>query len=235
MYGFFASQVDVHFISDEWCEWSDHFCDTYQDFVSSLVNGLLVCIQFFVPESSSCSSDVPVGQVFYYKVLNLSYGLHVIVVIHFVCNFFDQFVVFGDDPSVQFRSFCIWNIEFCRVDVILVGVHYEEVIYVSDCSEELGNDFNQTIFVELSWGPCRRSVHQIPSCSVCTVLIKQLERINCVASGLGHFLSFFVQDQVINQNVLVRSFTLDESGNSHQGVEPSSCLVDTFADEVCRE
>ncbi len=52
---------------------------------------------------------------------------------------------------------------------------------------------------------------------------------------LGHLLAFLVQDQVVDQDVLVRRLAHDEGGDGHQRVEPAACLVDALADEVSRE
>ena len=66
-------------------------------------------------------------------------------------------------------------------------------------------------------------------------LIQHLERRNCISLVLTHLLSFLIQDKVVNEYVSVRSLSGNDGGYCHEGVEPSSGLVDTFADEVCRE
>ena len=235
MYGVLACEVRVHLVSQEACDRSHELGNSYEHFESRLVYGLLVVRHLTAPESAARSSDVPVGEVFCYEVLDSSYSLHVIVVIHLVCDCFDQTVVLAEDPSVELRSLLIRYVQGSAVYVVLVAVEYEEVIYVLQSTEEFAYCVFEAVLVELRRSPCRRYGYEIPLRSVCAVLLEEFERADSVASRLRHLLAVLVEDEIVDEYVLVGSLALHERRYGHKRIEPSSCLVDTFADEVSRE
>ena len=51
---------------------------------------------------------------------------------------------------------------------------------------------------------------------------------------LRHLLAVLVEDQLVDQNVLVRRLVEQECADGVQRVEPSAGLVDPFADEIGR-
>ena len=176
MNGFFAGKVCVDFVCDERRNRSDEAADAYEDFVSGCIYALLVIGHFFRIESAARSSDIPVGKVFGNKIRNRSYRLHVVVLIHVLGHIVNELVVFAENPSVKLRSLCIRNIEFSRVDVVLVCVKNEEIIYISECSEEFAYNIAEAFFVEFRRCPCRRYGKQIPSGSVCAVFVEHFKR-----------------------------------------------------------
>ena len=197
MHGFFSGQVLIDFLGNKRSKRSDQLGKSYHYFIGRCINRLLVFVQFFRPESSSCSSDIPVGHIFDNEVLDLANGFHMVVLIHICRNFLDQLVVLGNDPAIQFRTFCIWYIQRSRIQIILIGIQREEVVYVPQSSKEFAYDLDESVFVELGRRPCRRSIQQVPSRSIRTILVKQCERVYCVAHVLTHLLAVFIQDQVV--------------------------------------
>ena len=71
-----------------------------------------------------------------------------IVSVHVVSHFFDQVVVLRDDPSVKLRSLIVRDLDRSRIYSVLVRIKCEEVVYVLQCSEELADYFDQSVFIE---------------------------------------------------------------------------------------
>jgi hypothetical protein len=55
-----------------------------------------------------------------------------------------------------------------------------------------------------------------------------------IAEMLAHLATVFVQDVAEAQHVLVRRLVKDQGANCHQGVEPTTGLVNGLTDEVSR-
>ncbi len=232
---FFPGELLVHLIGDERSEGRCKLGYAHKHFIGGRIYRHFVFGQVFLPEPSSRSPDIPVRQVFGNKILDLSYRLHVVVPVHFLGDLLDQAIVLGQNPAVKLRPSFVFHIEVLRVDIVLVGIKHKEIIYVPQRAEELAYDLNETVFIKFCGRPGRRCVKQIPSRRIGAVLVKELERIHRIALCFGHLLSFFIEDQVVDQYVPVRRLSLDKGGNRDQRIEPASGLVDSFTDEISRE
>ena len=51
---------------------------------------------------------------------------------------------------------------------------------------------------------------------------------------LAHLATIFIEDMAQAENRFVRRFVKDQGANSHQRVEPATCLIDRFSDKVSR-
>ena len=233
--GIFTGQIGIDLIRDERCDRCDQFGNADQDLISRRVNTLLVFRQFFCIESTTCTTDIPVGQIFCHKIGNRSDGSHMVILIHIFRYIVYELIVFAEDPAIEFRSLCIVDRKGSRIDIILICVKDKEVIYVPQGSEELADHVFEAFFVELGRRPCRRYGQQIPSGRIRAVFIQHFKRRYGIALVLGHLFTLFVEDQVVDQYVSVWRTAFDNCRNCHQRIEPASGLVDAFADEVCRE
>lgn len=127
---FFASQVGIDLVGQERRDRRDQLCRTDQNFVSGRIHALLVFCHFFCVESSSRSSDIPVRQILRHKFRDCSHRLHVVVAVHIASHVFDQLVVLGQNPAVEFRSLVVIYGQLIGFEVVLVGVNDEEIVYV---------------------------------------------------------------------------------------------------------
>src|SRR5699024_12353657 len=85
------------------------------------------------------------------------------------------------------------------------------------------------------WKPRCAVDIEVPADRVGSVSFKSLKRINRVSFGLTHLLAVFILHMSKNNDVLIRRLVEEQCGNRKQRVEPSSCLVYRFGDEICRE
>ena len=76
---------------------------------------------------------------------------------------------------------------------------------------------------------------EVPADRVGTICLQGVERIDSVSFGLTHLLSVLILNVAENDNVLVRRLIKEQRGLGKEGVEPSSCLVNSLGDELCRE
>ena len=76
---------------------------------------------------------------------------------------------------------------------------------------------------------------EVPADRVGTICLQGVKRIDSVSFGLTHLLSVLILNVTENDNVLVRRLIKEQRGLSEQGVEPSSCLVNSLRDKLCRE
>ena len=76
---------------------------------------------------------------------------------------------------------------------------------------------------------------EVPADRICTVFLKCIERINCISFGFTHLLAIFILYVSKNDNILIWSLVEQDRGLSKQRIKPSSCLVNSLRDKVCRE
>ena len=155
MNGFLSCQVGVDFIGNERCNRCDKLGNAYEHFIGSSIYALLVFCHFLSIESAAGTSDVPVGKILCHKISDCSDSLHVVVLIHILSYICHEAVVFAENPSVKLRSLVVVDLKLCDIYIVLVGIKDEEIIYISQCAEELAHDVNKTFFVKLGRSPCR--------------------------------------------------------------------------------
>jgi hypothetical protein len=65
--------------------------------------------------------------------------------------------------------------------------------------------------------------------------MSNIHGVRIVTLALRHLLAIFSQDNTINDQVLKRFPAHNSSRNDHEGVEPSSGLIETFSNELSWE
>jgi hypothetical protein len=112
----------------------------------------------------------------------------------------------------------------------------QETVNVVPGVEDLLQGFKDTLFVEAeSISSDQRTVHQVKSDGISTVLVDDFHRIGVVLESLGHLLTISSQDKTVDDQVLVGILVSDGSGDNVEGVEPTSGLIKTFSDEISGE
>ena len=76
---------------------------------------------------------------------------------------------------------------------------------------------------------------EVPTNRISTILIQRIKRIYRIPLGLTHLLSILVLNVTQNDNILIRSLVKQKGRLCHQGVEPSSCLIHSLRNKLCRE
>ena len=89
--------------------------------------------------------------------------------------------------------------------------------------------------MEAVWKPRCGVAVEVPADCICAVFVQGIHRINRVTLGLTHLLSVLILYVTKHDNILVRRLVKEQCGDCHQGIEPSSCLVNRLTDEVSRE
>ena len=131
MNGILTGQIGIDLVRDEWRDRRNQLRDANQNFVGRGVNALLILRQFFCVESAARAADIPVGQIFRHKVCDGSDGSHVIILIHVFCHIVNQLIVFAEDPAIQLRSLRVIDRKASWIDIVLIRVKHEEIIYIS--------------------------------------------------------------------------------------------------------
>jgi len=112
----------------------------------------------------------------------------------------------------------------------------QESIRVEPWKENFSDNSFDSKFGELKgfsshdWG-----VAKVKTASISTVILGNVKWIWVVFLTLGHLGSIFSKDDTIHNQIFERSLTLDNSGDNHKGIKPSSGLIETFSDEVSWE
>ena len=89
--------------------------------------------------------------------------------------------------------------------------------------------------METVWQPGRAVYIEIPADSVCPVFFQSIKRIYRISLGFGHLLSVLILNMSQNDYVFIRSLVKQDSRLCQQRIEPSSGLVYSLGDKVCRE
>ena len=89
--------------------------------------------------------------------------------------------------------------------------------------------------MEAVWKPRCGVAVEVPADRICTIFVQGIHRIYRVTLGLTHLLSVLILYVTKHDNILVRRLVKEQCGDCHQGIEPSSCLVNRLTDEVSRE
>ena len=76
---------------------------------------------------------------------------------------------------------------------------------------------------------------EVPADGIGAVGLQCVKRIYRISLGFTHLLSVLILYMTKNDNVLVRCFVEQQGGDCQQGVEPSTCLVYSLGNKLCRE
>jgi hypothetical protein len=202
----------------------------------------LVGFPFFTLHSGSVASDVPVSELLQ-EVEQRFYHIVKFVVVHFETNGLDQTVVGRDNPLVHEVSTCevlldgfVENEVFVRLHLKSGDVLDQESVGVEPWQEDVSNDSVNTSFLELEWfGSHNWRVTEIKSAGISTIVFSDLHWWWVVLFTLGHLSSVFSKDNTVDDKVFEWSLVLDGSRDDHEGIEPSSGLIESFSNEISWE
>ena len=171
-----------------------------------------------------------------YKILDGAGGAGRLVLIHLAAVFGHQRVQFGDNPAVQLAPLLVReNLLLVNGPAVEIGVQCEEVVGIIQGAEQLVARFDDTLKVEFQVIPRRCIRHHIPAGGIGSMSCKGFKRIHHVAFRLGHFVALLVEYQSVRHHIFVGHRIKTHHGNSVQGIEPASGLVNTFRDKIGRE
>lgn len=109
----------------------------------------------------------------------------------------------------------------------------QEAVGIEPRQENVSDNSAHAFLAELKGlGTHNRRVTQVESASISTEVVSNDGRVGVVLLRFGHLAAVFGKDDTIDYKVFERSNSLDSGGDDHQGVEPATCLVKTFSDEV---
>mmetsp|Transcript_6192 Transcript_6192/g.15930 ORF Transcript_6192/g.15930 Transcript_6192/m.15930 type:complete len:430 (-) Transcript_6192:1112-2401(-) len=112
----------------------------------------------------------------------------------------------------------------------------EEAKGVEPRQEEVLQILLNALFVEVKLlAVNHRRVHEVAPKCIRAVPRDDLQRVWVVLFPLRHLRAVFRQDEAIDNEVLERRLAKEGSPKHGERVEPTSCLVNTFCDEVGRE
>src|SRR5690606_34936828 len=130
-----------------------------------------------------------------------------------------------------------------------IGIQCKEGISIQQRSENASLCFNYSVDVILEVVPGRSVLHPVPSQDIRTVLRDGLERIDGIAQSLRHLVAVAVEHKTGGDDIskchagitralvyrpdIVAAFTQHDCERM-QGEKPSTGLIDTFTNEVCR-
>ncbi len=238
-------EVLVDHVSDERNEGRHEDGDVQEDVEKNIQGDLLVFEAVVTLESVSVKSDVGVGEGIE-EFEQLGDDSVESVGVHFFSDELDQVLARSNDPSVGDVGELVLLKSKVVVESELSGLftgHFpsgdvleQESINVVPGVEDLLQGFKDTLFVEAkSFGSDQRTVHQVKSDGVSTVLVDDFHGIGVVLESLGHLLTIGSQDKTVDDQVLVGILVFDGSGDDVKGIEPTSGLIETFTDEVSGE
>jgi len=238
-------EVLVDHVSDERNEGRHEDGDVQEDVEEDVQGNLLVFEAVITLESVSVKSDVGVGEGIE-ESEELGDDSVESVGVHFFSDELDQVLARSNDPSIGDIGELFLVKSKTMVESELSGlvtssfptsdILEQETVNVVPGVEDLLQGFKDTLFVEAkSIGSDQRTVHQVKSDGVSTVLVDDFHRIRVVLESLGHLLTISSQDETVNDQVLVGILVSDGSGDNVEGIEPTSSLIKTFTDEISGE
>jgi len=205
----------------------------------------LVFVAGITLESASVKSDESVGKGVK-ELEQLGNDSVESVGIHFFSDELDQVLVGSNDPSIGDVGELVLLESQAGVEDELSGLFTstfpsgdvldQETVDIVPGVEDSLQGFKDTLFIEAkSFSSDQRTVHQVKSDGISTVLVDDFHGIRVVLESLGHLLTIRSQDQTVNDQILVRILVFDSSGDNVEGIEPTSSLIKTFTDEISGE
>ncbi len=161
--------------------------------------------------------------------------LGVNIVVQIFVNGLYKCIQLAEEPFVHNRKLVIVKCIFGSIEVINICIKYKECIGIPQSTHEFTLTFLNSLAMETVRQPWCTVDVEVPADGICTVCLKCIKRINCISLGLAHLLSVLILYMYKNDNVLIWSLIKQKSRLSKKGVEPSSCLVNSLRNKVCRE
>ena len=164
--------------------------------------------------------------------MNLTAYLGRLVVDVVLLTVLHQRVQLGENPAVDFGTFCERNLRLFVRESVNIGVQREKVVGVEQRAEEFALHFADAGLVELEVVPRGGVGDHVPAGRVGTVFVDDLERIDSVAQTFGHLVAVFVEHQAIGNHRLESHAVEQHRGDGVQREEPAAGLIHTLCDEV---
>ena len=229
-----ANKVAIDILGHEGDHGSSNLCDSNKSGVKSHICVNLIGGHILYPESLTATANVPVGKLVN-KALKRTGSLGQLVVSKAAVNRLYGRVKLGKKPLIHYGKSGSVKCVLCGIKAVDVSIENVERIGVPECTHKLSLTLDNRITEEAVRKPgCRVGV-EVPTDRVSAIGLKRLEGIDSVALGLRHLLTVLIKHVTENENVLIRSFVKDKGRNCHQRVEPTTGLVNTLGDEICRE
>ena len=136
---------------------------------------------------------------------------------------------FPDDPFVDVLRQC------CGIKTFDAGtfVHFAEARSVPEFGAEVAIAFH-AVRREFDVAALSRHCRQREAQGVGAVFVDQLERVDDIAFGLGHFLAALVAHQCVDVNILERHFMFEVQAHHHHAGDPEEDDVESRDDNTCR-
>ena len=229
-----SHKVLIDLFGNEGNKGSRKLCKSNKNVVKNVICALLVFCELCAPISLTVKTDVPVGK-FVCELGDRTGSFGDAVCIKIGIDLGNKCIQLGNEPTIHNGVVCGIAGVLLGIKSVDVGIENKERIGVPKSTHELSLALVNGIFVETAGKPGSTAGAEIPTNSVCALLVKNAPRVNNVALVLGHLKTVFVANVTKNDAVSERCFVEKEGGNSQKSIEPTTGLVDSFTDEVCRE
>ena len=194
----------------------------------------LILWHILCPITLTTTSDIPVTHIID-KLSECLSCLRNTIITKVIIYGLHHRIKLGEQPLIHHGQLVIVECIFRRIKLVNICIQYIECVRVPECTHELSLSFNDCILMETVWKPRCGVAVEVPADRICTIFVQGIHRIYRVTLGLTHLLSVLILYVTKHDNVLVRRLVKEQCGDCHQGIEPSSCLVNCLTDEVSRE
>lgn len=235
-----VSEVLVELLRQEWCDARHQDGRAEQDIEEDVEAPLLLLDAFVTFHTWPVQSDVPVRQLLE-ELKEWWHNVVELVAVHLTSDVLDEVLIGRHDPAVHevvisskvdLHLGVEDEVKTCRL-LIPGDVLDQESVGIEPWQEDLLDHRLYSWLPELKllgshdWG-----VAEIETASVPTVVVCNLHGIWVVLQALRHFLAVGCEDCAVDDQVLEWCLSLHGGRDDHQGVEPTTSLVDTLSDEV---
>ena len=198
-----------------------------------------ICIDFilfhsFCPETLAASSYIPVTHVIH-ELLKRSCSFRNPVICQIIIYRLNYRIQLGQQPFVHNGQFIIFQFIFGCVKFINICIQHEERISVPQRAHEFPLTFLYCFSMETVRQPWGTVNIEIPADRICSVRLQSFKRIYRISLGFTHLLAIFILHMAQNNNILIRSLIKQQCRLSQQRIEPSTSLVNSLGNELCRE
>ncbi len=105
----FLSQVLIKVFSNEWAYWCEELTYRCEHFMQRFIGTTFVGIDFFSPESSTITTNIPVIKLIQKDHYTLASFL-CIIIIHMLSSVSYEIMKLRNNPYIQFMGFwCLWK------------------------------------------------------------------------------------------------------------------------------
>ena len=140
-----------------------------------------------------------------------------------------------ENPSVKGWPIIDSGSRSFRVETIQCCVICMEFVDVPEGQKHLCIRLSHSVWVEFQRVPRSSSGHHVPASCIGSFTVEVIPWVDNVPLGLGHFLAFSVENKPEAQTTLVGRLVKHSCRHGEQCVEPTTGLVDAFANVVNRE